>query len=82
MKKLSAVVVGFGARGAVYARYAMDHPDELEIVGVADPNPIRRETAQQRHNIPADRLYTTWEALAAQPKMAGASPRPTSRGIP
>ena len=70
MKKLSAVVVGFGGRGAVYARYAMEHPDELEIVGVADPNPIRRETAKQRHNIPDDRLYITWEDLAAQPKMA------------
>ena len=70
MKKLSAVVVGFGGRGAIYASYAMDHPEELEIVGVADPNPIRRETAQKRHNIPENRLYTTWEDLAAQPKMA------------
>jgi len=70
MKKLTAVVVGFGGRGAVYARYAMSHPEELEIVGVAEPNPIRRETAKQRHNIPEDRLYTTWEDLAAQPKMA------------
>lgn len=70
MKKLTAVVVGFGGRGAVYASYAMDHPDALEIVGVAEPNPIRRETAKNRHNIPEDRLYTTWQDLAAQPKMA------------
>ncbi len=70
MKKLSAVVVGFGGRGATYARYAMEHPEELEILAVADPNPVRRETAAQRHGIPADKLYTTWEELAAQPKMA------------
>ncbi len=70
MKKLTAVVVGFGGRGATYAKYAMEHPDELEIVGVAEPNPVRRETARTRHNIPQDRLYTTWEDLAAQPKMA------------
>ena len=70
MKKLTAVVVGFGGRGAIYASYAMDHPDELDIVAVADPNPVRRETAQSRHNIPTDRLYATWEELAAQPKMA------------
>jgi predicted dehydrogenase len=31
---------------------------------------IRRATAQERHNIPAEHLYTTWEDLAAQPKMA------------
>ena len=70
MKKLSAVVVGFGGRGATYARYAVDHPEELEILAVADPNPVRRATAQERHSIPAERLYTTWEDLAAQPKMA------------
>lgn len=70
MKKLTAVVAGFGGRGAIYSSYAMDHPDELEIVAVADPNPLRRETAQKRHHIGADRLYTTWEDLAAQPKLA------------
>ena len=70
MKKLTAVVVGYGGRGSTYARYAMEHPEELDIVGVAEPNPIRRETAQKRHNIPEDRLYVTWEDLAAQPKMA------------
>ena len=70
MKKLTAVVIGYGGRGSTYARYAMEHPEELDIVGVAEPNPIRRETAQKRHNIPGNRLYLTWEDLAAQPKMA------------
>ena len=70
MKKLTAVVIGYGGRGSTYARYAMEHPEELDIVGVAEPNPIRRETAQKRHNIPENRLYLTWEDLAAQPKMA------------
>ena len=57
MKKLSAVVVGFGGRGATYAKYAMEHPQELEILAVADPNPTRRETAAQRHGIPEEKLY-------------------------
>jgi len=29
MKKITAVVVGFGGRGAIYAKYAMEHLDEL-----------------------------------------------------
>ena len=70
MKKITAVVVGFGGRGAIYAKYAMEHPEELAIVGIADPNPMRRQTAAERHNIPAQHLYTTWEELVAQPKMA------------
>lgn len=70
MKQLTAVVVGYGGRGATYAKYAIDHPEELAIVGVADPNPMRRATAAQWHNIPEQHLYSTWEDLAAQPKMA------------
>ena len=70
MKKLSAVVVGYGGRGAAYAKYAVDHPEELNIVAVAEPNPMRRASAAVRHNIPADHLYATWQELAAHPKMA------------
>ena len=32
MKKLSAVVVGYGMRGSIYAGYATKHPEDLEIV--------------------------------------------------
>ena len=71
MKKLTAVILGYGGRGGVaYAPYAIQHPEELEIVAVAEPNPIRRETSRQRHNIPESGLFTTWEELAAQPRMA------------
>ena len=70
MKKLTAVVVGYGGRGAAYAKYAIDHPEELEVVGVAEPNPMRRATAAQRHNIPQAQQYATWQELAAKPKMA------------
>ena len=38
MKKLTAAVVGFGGRGNAYARYAQNHPEELQIVAVAEPN--------------------------------------------
>ena len=70
MKKLSAIIIGYGNRGYAYSQYSVDHPDELEIVAIADLNPIRRETARTRHNIPAEGLYTDWKDLAAKPKMA------------
>ena len=37
MGKIQAVVLGYGNRGASYSDYAVKHPDELEIVAVADP---------------------------------------------
>ena len=70
MKQLTAVVVGYGGRGAAYSKYSITHPEELAIVGVADPNPMRRATAAQWHNIPPQNLYTTWQELADQPKLA------------
>ena len=36
VKKLTAIVIGYGNRGATYAGYAVKHPEELEIVAVAD----------------------------------------------
>ena len=42
MKKLTAIVLGYGMRGSTYARYAVEHPDQLEIVGVAEPLDNRR----------------------------------------
>ena len=70
MKKLTAAVVGYGGRGAAYAKYARSHPDELEIVAVAEPNEMRRASAAQWHGIPAERQYASWQEFAAQPKMA------------
>lgn len=70
MKKLTAVVVGFGARGARCAEYALDHPDELEIVAVADATPVKLESAKVRHNLPDNMLFTDWKDLATLPKLA------------
>ena len=70
MKKITAISVGFGGRANAYCSYATAHPEELEIVAVADPNPARLRLAKQNHHLADEKLYTTWEDLAAQPKMA------------
>ncbi len=59
-RKLKAVVLGAGYRGRAYAEYAKAHPDQLEIVGVADP--------EQAETIPAPRYWKDWrECLAERP---------------
>ena len=42
---VTAIIVGAGHRALLYASYALEHPDELRILGVADPDPIRRRHA-------------------------------------
>lgn len=42
MKKITAVVVGYGGRGAAYAKYATENPEALQIVAVETPALWRR----------------------------------------
>ncbi len=67
---LTAVIVGAGHRSVAYASYSKPHPDELRIVGVADPDDNRRQRAAALFDIPGERCYRTAEELAAQPAFA------------
>lgn len=43
MKKVTAILIGAGLRGGyVYSQYALDHPDEFQVVAVAEPDKERR----------------------------------------
>lgn len=71
MKQLTGIVIGAGSRGAdAYASYALVYPKELKIVGVAEPNPIRRENLAINHNIPKNYEYNDWKDLLEQPRFA------------
>ena len=51
MKQLKTfIIVGAGNRANIYASYAKTHPDEMKIVGVADPNPLRRNEVKKKKN--------------------------------
>ena len=62
------MLFGAGNRGAdSYGRYALQHPDEVGFIAVAEPDPIRREKFSRDHQIPPDRQFNTWqEALEAK----------------
>lgn len=61
MKKLTCVVLGYGDRGERYSDYARVEKDELEIVGVIDPNPVRRESAKDKFSLREDMLFNSLE---------------------
>ncbi len=61
---ITAVLIGAGNRGKdVYGQYALDHPEEIKIVAVAEPHPTRREQFARAHSIPSSHQYNTWEDL-------------------
>lgn len=67
---LTAVIVGAGHRAMLYASYARHHPEELQIVGVADPLPLRRRQCLEAFGLASERCFESADALASVPKFA------------
>ena len=50
---ITAVLFGAGLRGSnAYGPYALEYPDKLKFVAVAEPDPLRRERFAAAHDIP------------------------------
>jgi predicted dehydrogenase len=69
---ITAITLGAGSRGNVYGNYAIEFPKELNIVGVAEPIPIRNERYTRKHQILEAHRFTTWEHVFEKPKFADA----------
>ncbi len=68
MDKLKVILIGAGGRGIGYTNI-MDS-ERFEVVAVAEPIDVRRNYVKERHNIPDEMCFTTWEPLLDLPKMA------------
>lgn len=71
-KAVTAITLGAGNRGNVYGNYATKYPDQLNIIGVAEPIKIRNERYCGQHEIPAESSFVTWEHVFEKPKFADA----------
>ncbi len=69
---VTAITLGAGNRGNVYGNYAIKYPNELNIVGVAEPIDIRSKRYQAQHEIGDQYLFDTWEKVFKVPKFADA----------
>lgn len=70
MKQLTAILIGAGLRGNTYSAYALTHPDELRIVGVAEPDAVRRVQYKEKFDLPDERCFSTWQEVFAKGKWA------------
>lgn len=71
-KPITAITCGAGNRGNVYGNYAINYPDQLDIIGVAEPIPVRNERYAKKHNIKEENRFKTWEDVFKRPKFADA----------
>jgi predicted dehydrogenase len=71
-KAVTAITLGAGNRGNVYGGFSLAFADELDIIGVAEPIKIRRESYEKKHNIDPKNSFKTWEDVFLSPKIADA----------
>ena len=71
-KPVTAITMGAGNRGNVYGGFAAMYPDQLDIIGVAEPIPFRNDKYSKIHKIEANNRFKTWEDVFKRPKFADA----------
>jgi len=69
---IKVIVVGAGQRGNTYAAYAISHPQDIKIIGVAEPDDIRRESFAKKFSIDSKNCLNCWKDVFAGEKWADA----------
>ena len=72
MNPIKILSIAAGGRGTGYASYATQHPDRVQIVGVAEPRNFYRQQMVGTHDIPSECVFTDWKAAAEKDKFADA----------
>jgi predicted dehydrogenase len=74
MNKVKAILIGAGARGMyAYGQYALEYPEDIQFVAVADPDPQRRDRFKKLHDIDDDMCFSSWEEILDKPRLADAA---------
>ncbi len=71
-KPVRVLVAGAGARGEIYARFALAHPELMQVVAVAEPRDTYRQQFVAQHNIAPENVFHDWRDAAAAGKLADA----------
>ncbi len=69
-KPVKAIVLGAGHRAMAYADYSLSHPDELQIVGVAEPDEFRRNMVCEKFGFAKENCFKNELELSKVPKFA------------
>jgi predicted dehydrogenase len=74
MTPVDAILIGAGGRGNfAYGPYALQFPEHIRFIGVADPDPVRRAHFADQHDIGNEMQFETWQDVCARPQLARAA---------
>ncbi|MBR2330748.1 MAG: Gfo/Idh/MocA family oxidoreductase [Clostridia bacterium] len=71
-KMITVVLVGAGNRADVYASVSLQSPEKMKVVGIVDPDPIRRELMRERYNVPVENCFEDVSEFVKREKFADA----------
>ena len=67
MTAIDTIIVGAGGRGNAYSKFALQFPQELRVVGVAEPDPQKRGRLIRDHDIAPDMVFEDWQSMLRTP---------------
>ena len=71
-RQIKVVLVGAGNRANIYGSVALAAPEKMQVVGIVDPDPVRRELMRARFNVDEGNCFENVEAFVAREKFADA----------
>ena len=69
---IRVVLVGAGNRADIYASVSLTYPEKLQVVGIVDPDPIRRELMRGKYQVPQENCFEDVFQFVAREKFADA----------
>jgi len=73
-KPVTAILIGAGQRGAeAYGSYALQYPEQIRFIAVAEPDLERRKRFAKAHHISEENTFASWEELLSRGKFADAA---------
>ena len=60
-KQIKVAIVGCGHRGEVYGGYSLEHPKQMKVVAVVDPNKVRLKKLGDLYNVKEENRFDIFE---------------------
>ncbi len=69
-RPVTVFIAGAGGRGSTYASFALQHPERMKVVGVAEPRDFYRERMAETYDLSDENVFHNWQDAAARARMA------------
>ena len=71
-KQIRVVLLGAGNRADVYASVSLESPEKMKVVGIVDPDAVRRELMRKKYSVPEENCFENVYDFVKAPKFADA----------